>query len=127
MWVVVLVGAIIYVLVMGVFVIYAFHKGWSPWIRDRRRPVERVPADVAQKEEHREFLPMFQHEEVTARLIAFRCQDGQTRVFEVDQRLFDRVSEEEHGMLLYRGDTFVGFEQAHAPSDSDEVYRRLVR
>ena len=122
-----IIASAIYVLMMGAFVVYAFHRGWTPWIRERCRPVERVLADVAQKEEQREFIPMFQREEVTARLIAFKCQDGKTRVFSIQERLFNRLMEEEHGILLYRGDTFVAFESTQSGADSDDVYRRMVR
>ena len=119
--------AALYVLVMGAFVVYAFHKGWTPWIRNRMLRVERILADVGQKQEHHEFLLAFQREEVTARMIAFRCHDGKTRVYAVDQKLFDQVAEDDHGILLYRGDTFVGFEPAKLATNAEDVYRRMVR
>jgi len=122
-----MIATAIYVLMMGAFVVYAFHRGWTPWIRERRRPVERVLADVAQKDEKREYIAMFQREEVTARLIAFRCQDGKTRVFNMQERIFNRLMEEEHGILNYRGDSFVSFESTQRGADSDDVYLRMVR
>jgi hypothetical protein len=123
----ILITASLYVLVIGGFIVYAFHKGWTPWIRERRLPVERVLADAEQKEVHHEYMAMLQREEVSARLIAFRCQDGQTRVYSVDERVFDRVAEGDHGILLYRGESFVAFESAKSGADSEEVYRRVVR
>lgn len=119
--------AAFYLLVVGTFVIYAFHKGWAPWIRDRLSQVQRVLADVERKEELRDFLPVFQREEITSRRLTFRCQDGITRVFEVSQQLFESVEEQDHGILLFRGDSFIGFEPAKASTDHDDLYKRMVR
>lgn len=127
MHIVLLIAAILYLLVVGAFVVYAFHRGWAPWLRDRRRPVERTPADVMIKDEQREYVLALHREEVISRKIAFKCQDEKTRIYEVDEALFGRVTEGDHGILLFRGGAFVGFEPARLASDHDDIYRRLVK
>ncbi len=121
------IAALIYLLMVGGFVVWTFHKGWSPWVRDRLTPVERIRADVAVKEEQNEYSLHYQKVITVAWRIAFRCEDSKIRIYEVNKDVFDTLEENDHGMLLYKGNTFVRFEPTRIGVDADELYRRVVR
>lgn len=118
---------IAWIIAMWWVVIHAIKRGWGPYLRSRRTPAARVQAKVKSKPARQEPNPYTGQSELTQKVLVFECEDGIERDYEVHDDVWDWVEIGDDGVLVYRGDLFVGFEARRPRHDLDKAFERLTR
>lgn len=112
---------------MWYVVIYAFCRGWAPYIRSKRKKPVKVYAKIKAKQGFEEYDAMYMRNEITQKVLVFECEDGIDRDYDVHDDIFDWVEVGDDGELVYQGDLFVDFEARRPRVDLDKLYKKYTR
>ena len=124
---VIIVLAVVWIIAMWSILIYAFVRGWRPYIHSKRQKKSSVRAKVKEKQGNEEYSHIHERVDIADKTLVFACEDGIEREFEVHDDVFDYVEVGDAGMLVYQGHLFVDFDGDRQKHDLDKLYKKYTR
>ena len=118
---------VLWVIFMWVVVIYVISRAWGPYIRSKRQEKKSIKARIKEKTSYQDYNRLTSRMEIVQKSIAFDCDDGEERLFDVPDHVFDWVEQGDDGVLVYQGSLFVDFDARRPKHDVEKVLDRLTR